>query len=175
MKKTVFALVALCLLFGAGDALAQCHTVSGPWSLGARQWYDYIIPRSCYTTSNVTNANGSCFGGDAWSFGASSSVSYQFTVGSPVLAQWLASTRVTFTDNNNSAANWIQLRVTVNSTTYIIFTWDGTMGDLNGCALSSGNFPATTGDSVTVTILADAGSGTPYIEALIPAVTNYNF
>jgi hypothetical protein len=175
MKKTLFAAAVVCLLLSAGDALAQCHSVSGPWQLGGRQWYDYVIPRSCWTTSNVTNASGSCFGGDAWSFGAASSVEYTFTT-STSLAQWLAGTRITFNDTTNSNGNWIQLRVTVNGgTPTIIFTWDGTMGDLNGCAISSGTFPASNGDSVKVQILADAGSGTPYIEALVPAVTNYNF
>lgn len=175
MKNAALSLVVLALVFGAADASAQCHSISGPWTLGARQWYDYVIPRSCYTTSGTTNVNGSCFGGDAWSFGPGSA-SYTFTVSSVLNPNvWSASTRVTFTDPNDSTSNWIQLRVTVNTTTYVIFTWDGSMGDLNGCTLSSGGFIADTGDQVTVTILSAAGSGTPYMEALVPSVSNYNF
>jgi len=175
MKKTLFAAAFVYLLLGAGEALAQCHSVTGPWFSGPRVWYSYNIPRSCYSTSNVSNANGSCFGGDAFSFGGSSYAEYTFTA-TTSQAQWLASTRIAFTDITDSNANWIQLRVIVNGgTPTILYTWDGTMGDLNGCGLIQGTFSASNGDTIKVQVLADAGSGTPYIEALVPQVTNYNF
>jgi hypothetical protein len=180
MKRTIFSLVVVALLSigGAGDALATCPDISGP-TCSPSCFYNYAIAQSCYSTDHASPTTSSC-GNEAWSFGDAGSAYFQFTVGSTYYNadHWKATSRIYFNDPNNSNTNWVWFAVRVyhngNPTTYQIVSWSGTDGDITGCALSSSDFHAVTGDSVEIWVVTAAASGTPTITVETPNLVNYN-
>jgi hypothetical protein len=176
--KRALAIVMLLSMVVAGEAMAACPDISGP-TCSPSCFYNYALAQSCYSTANATGGQTSSCGNEAWSFGDSGSAVAQFTVGSTYYNadHWKLTSRIYFNDPNNSNTNWVWFAARVyhngNPTTYQILSWSGTDGDITGCALSSSDFHAVTGDTIEVWVVTAAASGTPTITVETPNLVNY--
>jgi hypothetical protein len=183
MKKLSLSIVVILLLLGTGNAFAQCHSVLGPYSSGPISWYVYSQDQSCYSTTDGISADTvSCYTGSGWKFDGAylMNAHMSITLGStdPIIDanNWTASSFIEFNTSNGSAYDWIELAAYVqhpNNTVsmYSLFFWDGTMGNLNGCAEKYGLFSANTGDTITIQINASDPHGAT-IRASVPRLIN---
>jgi hypothetical protein len=174
MKRLALSLVAV-LLFAA-NAFADCPTPPSYSLYGSINWTQ--LP-ACYSTDNITSLTPTC-NDPRWQFGNgwSSIATTSFTIGAndPVAdpARWSGESFIEF---NSPSASWydqIELDAYVHhpngaTNSYVLFNWNGTMGNLSGCTQLYGYFSADHGDTITIQLKGTNLSGAT-ITATVPRV-----
>lgn len=178
MRKIAIAVVTLVLLSAGGsDALAQsCDDgPDGPYTIGSDFWFDYTEAQGCYSTYGNVSEVETCFD-PGWEFGTGAQqwATVSFTV-TDAGDYFSADSFVYFNDPHNSSSNGLILDAfvdhpgTSNDDYYPLAVHDGTDGDLN-CDMLFGNFYASPGDVVTISITVGKANAGTTIEATVPRI-----
>lgn len=171
MRKLAFILSLV--LTGIGSkAYATCPTPpSGPIGAGGFHWYNYTPSSECWELYGSVSSANSCYNSDGYEFGVGdSSISYTFTIGpnDPLTGSFSFAATIDFVDPNDSWSNQIQGWAYVIHNGYgtmnTLFVHPGAYGDL-GCAQLYGNFGATTGDTVIVSVQVSKANSNASIKA----------
>lgn len=188
MKKLSLVLVLVLLTLGAANAFGCAATWTGPYFWNGLTIYDYTEAKSCYSfngSGSVSNATLSC-GRDGWQYGTGnySAMRTSFTIPSnaPILdpTKWNINLYVELISPDQSWWDYFELTITVthpNNTSnfYRPFSWNGTMGDLNGCVQEYvAAFSANIGDTVTVEVRGKNLAGNAILRSTVPDIYNLN-
>ena len=185
MNKLTLIFIVLFLTLAAGAALAQCPTSPSYGACCGVTWVNWTQDQSCYSaTAGVSADTVSCYYGAGWKFDGNYTT-YVTTSFTPTSSQvynpnnWSGGSFIELNSPSASAYDWVELAAYVyhpNNTVsqYSLFFWDGSRGNLSGCAQQYGLFSASAGDTIVIRINALNGSGTATIRASVPTIFDGN-
>jgi hypothetical protein len=187
MKKLSLSAFLVLLTFVAANAFACPTAPTGPYFWNGLEWYDYTQSASCYSfygSGNTPTSTTLDCGYSGWQFGSGNydSMRTSFTIGAtdPILNanHWRVITNLTFISPDQTSFDYFAFTVYVrhsdnSTTTYTLYTHNGSQGNLTGCnQLNEAYFSATHGDTVTVELRATILYTTATIKATPVTISN---